>query len=435
MEIQRLSKGSFMKEIVTQAILDGLEQQIVGAFQASIATLNDFEGKIETTKKINLLVKLKLLQDMAQSLSDGNHEKYFSDVQNINSKMSERYDEILETMYDTPLDDHYGSFNNLWGNILCERSFLKSDHDYFQPAKLTAYSIWRTLCQFCEYEEPYNSKEYILETRDETSVFPEVTCHNTRLDALLTAFQYRNFPFTPLSWKNSYIPADFSVEPYDPFYDIPERLAFPVRWWREDTYLHTLFEESEALLSVKLSRITEIITSNWVRTEIAEALAYLSWNTLRLMPISVQVNALSNKQTFSSESLERVFSDPFTIDIVDGIDKFTMKKKLEQNTAQTPAKTNLWEELALKNNLMTHAPDQPGVYIIGVKSAKEFQRLLRKALTTYFMREHRKTQEEASDMIFAHYPKDNVLVERVRKLDGSKYSRNNFASSRAPKKL
>jgi len=51
------------------------------------------------------------------------------------------------------------------------------------------------------------------------------------------------------------------------------------------------------------------------------------------------------------------------------------------------------------------------------------------------MREHRKTQEEASDMIFAHYPKDNVLVERVRKLDGSKYSRNNFASSRAPKKL
>ena len=100
-----------MKEIVTQAILDGLEQQIVGAFQASIATLNDFEGKIETTKKINLLVKLKLLQDMAQSLSDGNHEKYFSDVQNINSKMSERYDEILETMYDTPLDDHYGSFH------------------------------------------------------------------------------------------------------------------------------------------------------------------------------------------------------------------------------------------------------------------------------------------------------------------------------------
>lgn len=419
-----------MKEIVTQAILDGLEQQIVGAFQASIATLNDFEGKIETTKKINLLVKLKLLQDMAQALSDDNHEKYFSDAQNINSKMSERYNEILEMMYDTPLNDHYGSFNELWTNILYGHSFLKSDHELFLPCKLTAYSIWRTLCQFYEYEEPYNSKEYILETRDETSVFPEVTCHNTRLDALLTAFQYRNFPFTPLSWKNSYKPADFRVEPYHPFYDSSEWPAFPVHWRREDTYLHTLFEESEALLSVKLSKITEIITSNWVRTEIAEALAYLSWNTLRLMPLSVQVNALSNKQSFSSESLERIFSDPFTIDIVDGIDKLTMKSVHTSGSIEPAVTLELWEELALKRRLMIPAPDLPGKYINKAKSTKNFQNGLQEEIIAYCMRERKLPREKAIQDMWSYFPKDADLVAKVRRPDGKEYSKNGFASSR-----
>lgn len=420
-----------MNDIVVQAIREGLEQQIKGVFQASHAVLSDFKGKIKITKKVNLLVKLRLLQDLTLALCDGNHEKYFSDVKDINSKISERYDEILEMMYDKPLVDYYGSFNGLWERIkLANNRVLKSDYEPFAQCKLTAYCTWRTLCQFYENEHPYNAYEYFFEYDDSDTGFIEPRCRNRRLTTLQYTLQNGNSSWVPLNWKNLTIPVDFLINLNDPPLDNSKGPIAPVRWIKENATLNTLYNEAEALSTIKLDNISEIISSNWIRIEIAEALANLSWIMLRFLSFPTQLNAFSYKPPFDSEAVEHVLSDPLVIETADDIDTLTMKKTPENNIIEPQVKLDLWEELALKRRLMIEAPDISGVYINKVKSTKNFQRGLQEELITYWMREGKLSREKAIDEMWAYFPKDADMIAKVRKPNGKEYSKNSFASSR-----
>jgi hypothetical protein len=151
------------------------------------------------------------------------------------------------------------------------------------------------------------------------------------------------------------------------------------------------------------------------------------------------INSLGDDKDFSSQPEERETQKICNLQIEQFKNFFNQLldeklapfKDLVSNKSTDPWENygyKVWEHVALENKLMFKAPEHPGVYIIGVRSIKDFFDSLYHLLKEY-SEEHIKSNDPQA--WFQFKPTDLELYEALRKDESlTKYAKITFQSAR-----
>ena len=356
--------------------------------------------------------------------------------------LSDTFEEEMEKLYQTLWDKcyasgdrfNYCSFSDFWNRLLEQKNIPKEEIQDYYHAKMQIFIIWKTLITLYPFGQEAIIDNYILKKDKEfiNGAFYQ-GCSNTLLTRLIALMGSEMYIPVCHDWKNSTIPA--TIRPICHVSGIHEdknELVISHGPYGEKT-LGDIYEDYSTMQPLDEFALQYMVFLHVVEHDLAQSIAQLS------NAYACVISTLGGDTDFLGQPWEQEtqgHSDlhleqfkKFFNQLLD--DKLAPFKDLVSNKSNNPWENyeyKVWEQVALENKLMIRASEQPGIYIIAVRSVKDFFDVLYHELKEY-TKIHVKSKDPQAWYQFK--PTDLELCEALRKDESlKKYAKITFQSTR-----
>lgn len=356
--------------------------------------------------------------------------------------LSDTFEEEMEKLYQTLWDKcyasgdrfNYCSFSDFWNRLLEQKNIPKEEIQDYYHAKMQIFIIWKTLITLYPFGQESIVDNYILKKDKEfiDGAFYQ-GCSNTLLTRLIALMGSEMYIPVCHDWKNSTIPA--TIRPICHVSGIHEdknELVISHGPYGEKT-LGDIYEDYSTMQPLDEFALQYMVFLHVVEHDLAQSIAQLS------NAYACVISTLGGDTDFLGQPWEQEtqgHSDlhleqfkKFFNQLLD--DKLAPFKDLVSNKSNDPWENyeyKVWEQVALENKLMIRASEQPGIYIIAVRSVKDFFDVLYHELKEY-TKIHVKSEDPQAWYQFK--PTDLELCEALRKDESlKKYAKITFQSTR-----
>lgn len=356
--------------------------------------------------------------------------------------LSDTFEEEMEKLYQTLWDQcyasgdrfNYCSFSDFWNRLLEQKNIPKEEIQDYYHAKMQIFIIWKTLITLYPFGQESIVDNYILKKDEEfiDGAFYQ-GCSNTLLTRLIALMGSEMYIPVCHDWKNSTIPA--TIRPICHVSGIHEdknELVISHGPYGEKT-LGDIYEDYSTMQPLDEFALQYMVFLHVVEHDLAQSIAQLS------NAYACVISTLGGETDFLGQPWEQEtqgHSDlhleqfkKFFNQLLD--DKLAPFKDLVSNKSNDPWENyeyKVWEQVALENKLMIRASEQPGIYIIAVRSVKDFF-----AVLYYELKEYTKIHVKSEDpqAWYQFKPTDLELYEALRKDESlKKYAKITFQSTR-----
>ncbi len=357
--------------------------------------------------------------------------------------LSDTFEEEMEKLYQTLWDKcyasgdrfNYCSFSDFWNRLLEQKNIPKEEIQDYYHAKMQIFIIWKTLITLYPFGQESIVDNYILKKdKDFIDVAFYQGCSNTLLTRLIALMGSEMYIPVCHDWKNSTIPA--TIRPICHVSGIHEdknELVISHGPYGEKT-LGDIYEDYSTMQPLDEFALQYMVFLHVVEHDLAQSIAQLS------NAYACVISTLGGDTDFLGQPWEQEtqgHSDlhleqfkKFFNQLLD--DKLAPFKDLVSNKSNNPWENyeyKVWEQVALENKLMIRASEQPGIYIIAVRSVKDFFDVLYHELKEY-TKIHVKSKDPQAWYQFK--PTDLELCEALRKDESlKKYAKITFQSTRS----
>ena len=356
--------------------------------------------------------------------------------------LSDTFEEEMEKLYQTLWDQcyasgdrfNYCSFSDFWNRLLEQKNIPKEEIQDYYHAKMQIFIIWKTLITLYPFGQESIVDNYILKKdKDFIDGAFYQGCSNTLLTRLIALMGSEMYIPVCHDWKNSTIPA--TIRPICHVSGIHEdknELVISHGPYGEKT-LGDIYEDYSTMQPLDEFALQYMVFLHVVEHDLAQSIAQLS------NAYACVISTLGGETDFLGqpweqetqghsdlhlEQFKKVFNQ-----LLD--DKLAPFKDLVSNKSNDPWENyeyKVWEQVALENKLMIRASEQPGIYIIAVRSVKDFFDVLYHELKEY-TKIHVKSEDPQAWYQFK--PTDLELCEALRKDESlKKYAKITFQSTR-----
>lgn len=356
--------------------------------------------------------------------------------------LSDTFEEEMEKLYQTLWDQcyasgdrfNYCSFSDFWNRLLEQKNIPKEEIQDYYHAKMQIFIIWKTLITLYPFGQESIVDNYILKKdKDFIDGAFYQGCSNTLLTRLIALMGSEMYIPVCHDWKNSTIPA--TIRPICHVSGIHEdknELVISHGPYGEKT-LGDIYEDYSTMQPLDEFALQYMVFLHVVEHDLAQSIAQLS------NAYACVISTLGGDTDFLGQPWEQEtqgHSDlhleqfkKFFNQLLD--DKLAPFKDLVSNKSNNPWENyeyKVWEQVALENKLMIRASEQPGIYIIAVRSVKDFFDVLYHELKEY-TKIHVKSEDPQAWYQFK--PTDLELCEALRKDESlKKYAKITFQSTR-----
>lgn len=356
--------------------------------------------------------------------------------------LSDTFEEEMEKLYQTLWDKcyasgdrfNYCSFSDFWNRLLEQKNIPKEEIQDYYHAKMQIFIIWKTLITLYPFGQESIVDNYILKKdKDFIDGAFYQGCSNTLLTRLIALMGSEMYIPVCHDWKNSTIPA--TIRPICHVSGIHEdknELVISHGPYGEKT-LGDIYEDYSTMQPLDEFALQYMVFLHVVEHDLAQSIAQLS------NAYACVISTLGGDTDFLGQPWEQEtqgHSDlhleqfkKFFNQLLD--DKLAPFKDLVSNKSNNPWENyeyKVWEQVALENKLMIRASEQPGIYIIAVRSVKDFFDVLYHELKEY-TKIHVKSKDPQAWYQFK--PTDLELCEALRKDESlKKYAKITFQSTR-----
>lgn len=356
--------------------------------------------------------------------------------------LSDTFEEEMEKLYQTLWDQcyasgdrfNYCSFSDFWNRLLEQKNIPKEEIQDYYHAKMQIFIIWKTLITLYPFGQESIVDNYILKKdKDFIDGAFYQGCSNTLLTRLIALMGSEMYIPVCHDWKNSTIPA--TIRPICHVSGIHEdknELVISHGPYGEKT-LGDIYEDYSTMQPLDEFALQYMVFLHVVEHDLAQSIAQLS------NAYACVISTLGGETDFLGQPWEQEtqgHSDlhleqfkKFFNQLLD--DKLAPFKDLVSNKSNDPWENyeyKVWEQVALENKLMIRASEQPGIYIIAVRSVKDFFDVLYHELKEY-TKIHVKSKDPQAWYQFK--PTDLELCEALRKDESlKKYAKITFQSTR-----
>lgn len=356
--------------------------------------------------------------------------------------LSDTFEEEMEKLYQTLWDQcyasgdrfNYCSFSDFWNRLLEQKNIPKEEIQDYYHAKMQIFIIWKTLITLYPFGQESIVDNYILKKdKDFIDGAFYQGCSNTLLTRLIALMGSEMYIPVCHDWKNSTIPA--TIRPICHVSGIHEdknELVISHGPYGEKT-LGDIYEDYSTMQPLDEFALQYMVFLHVVEHDLAQSIAQLS------NAYACVISTLGGDTDFLGQPWEQEtqgHSDlhleqfkKFFNQLLD--DKLAPFKDLVSNKSNNPWENyeyKVWEQVALENKLMIRASEQPGIYIIAVRSVKDFFDVLYHELKEY-TKIHVKSKDPQAWYQFK--PTDLELCEALRKDESlKKYAKITFQSTR-----
>ena len=357
--------------------------------------------------------------------------------------LSDTFEEEMEKLYQTLWDQcyasgdrfNYCSFSDFWNRLLEQKNIPKEEIQDYYHAKMQIFIIWKTLITLYPFGQESIVDNYILKKdKDFIDGAFYQGCSNTLLTRLIALMGSEMYIPVCHDWKNSTIPA--TIRPICHVSGIHEdknELVISHGPYGEKT-LGDIYEDYSTMQPLDEFALQYMVFLHVVEHDLAQSIAQLS------NAYACVISTLGGDTDFLGQPWEQEtqgHSDlhleqfkKFFNQLLD--DKLAPFKDLVSNKSNDPWENyeyKVWEQVALENKLMIRASEQPGIYIIAVRSVKDFFDVLYHELKEY-TKIHVKSKDPQAWYQFK--PTDLELCEALRKDESlKKYAKITFQSTRS----
>ena len=356
--------------------------------------------------------------------------------------LSDTFEEEMEKLYQTLWDQcyasgdrfNYCSFSDFWNRLLEQKNIPKEEIQDYYHAKMQIFIIWKTLITLYPFGQESIVDNYILKKdKDFIDGAFYQGCSNTLLTRLIALMGSEMYIPVCHDWKNSTIPA--TIRPICHVSGIHEdknELVISHGPYGEKT-LGDIYEDYSTMQPLDEFALQYMVFLHVVEHDLAQSIAQLS------NAYACVISTLGGETDFLGqpweqetqghsdlhlEQFKKIFNQ-----LLD--DKLAPFKDLVSNKSNDPWENyeyKVWEQVALENKLMIRASEQPGIYIIAVRSVKDFFDVLYHELKEY-TKIHVKSMDPQAWYQFK--PTDLELCEALRKDESlKKYAKITFQSTR-----
>lgn len=356
--------------------------------------------------------------------------------------LSDTFEEEMEKLYQTLWDKcyasgdrfNYCSFSDFWNRLLEQKNIPKEEIQDYYHAKMQIFIIWKTLITLYPFGQESIIDNYILKKDKEfiNGAFYQ-GCSNTLLTRLIALMGSEMYIPVCHDWKNSTIPA--TIRPIchaSGIHEDKNELVISHGPYGEKT-LGDIYEDYSTMQPLDEFALQYMVFLHVVEHDLAQSIAQLS------NAYACVISTLGGDTDFLGQPWEQEtqgHSDlhleqfkKFFNQLLD--DKLAPFKDLVSNKSNDPWENyeyKVWEQVALENKLMIRASEQPGIYIIAVRSVKDFFDVLYHELKEY-TKIHVKSKDPQAWYQFK--PTDLELCEALRKDESlKKYAKITFQSTR-----
>ncbi len=356
--------------------------------------------------------------------------------------LSDTFEEEMEKLYQTLWDQcyasgdrfNYCSFSDFWNRLLEQKNIPKEEIQDYYHAKMQIFIIWKTLITLYPFGQESIVDNYILKKdKDFIDGAFYQGCSNTLLTRLIALMGSEMYIPVCHDWKNSTIPA--TIRPICHVSGIHEdknELVISHGPYGEKT-LGDIYEDYSTMQPLDEFALQYMVFLHVVEHDLAQSIAQLS------NAYACVISTLGGETDFLGQPWEQEtqgHSDlhleqikKFFNQLLD--DKLAPFKDHVSNKSNDPWENyeyKVWEQVALENKLMIRASEQPGIYIIAVRSVKDFL-----AVLYYELKEYTKIHVKSEDpqAWYQFKPTDLELCEALRKDESlKKYAKITFQSTR-----
>ena len=356
--------------------------------------------------------------------------------------LSDTFEEEMEKLYQTLWDKcyasrdrfNYCSFSDFWNRLLEQKNIPKEEIQDYYHAKMQIFIIWKTLITLYPFGQESIVDNYILKKDKEfiNGAFYQ-GCSNTLLTRLIALMGSEMYIPVCHDWKNSTIPA--TIRPIchaSGIHEDKNELVISHGPYGEKT-LGDIYEDYSTMQPLDEFTLQYMVFLHVVEHDLAQSIAQLS------NAYACVISTLGGDTDFLGQPWEQETQGHSDLHL-EQFKKFfnqLLDDKLAFLISRLPKKSSdlwqnyeykVWEQIALENKLMIRASEQPGIYIIAVRSVKDFFDVLYHELKEY-TKIHVKSKDPQAWYQFK--PTDLELYEALRK-DKSlkKYAKITFQSTR-----
>lgn len=356
--------------------------------------------------------------------------------------LSDTFEEEMEKLYQTLWDQcyasgdrfNYCSFSDFWNRLLEQKNIPKEEIQDYYHAKMQIFIIWKTLITLYPFGQESIVDNYILKKdKDFIDGAFYQGCSNTLLTRLIALMGSEMYIPVCHDWKNSTIPA--TIRPICHVSGIHEdknELVISHGPYGEKT-LGDIYEDYSTMQPLDEFALQYMVFLHVVEHDLAQSIAQLS------NAYACVISTLGGETDFLGQPWEQETQGHSDLHleqfkkIINQLldDKLAPFKDLVSNKSNDPWENyeyKVWEQVALENKLMIRASEQPGIYIIAVRSVKDFFDVLYHELKEY-TKIHVKSKDPQAWYQFK--PTDLELCEALRKDESlKKYAKITFQSTR-----
>jgi hypothetical protein len=382
----------------------------------------------------------------AQFLTTLINQLYESDPLLLSDTNEEEMGKLYQTLWDkcyASMDRfNYSRFSDFWIRLIERKNIPNEEIQDYYHAKMQIFLIWKTLSTLYPFGQESIVDNYILK-KDKEFIDGAVYqgCSNTLLSRLIELMGSEVYIPVFHDWKDSTIPAIIKPSCHASGIDEDEEELVIRHGPYGNKTLGDIYEDYSTMQPLDELALQYMVLLHVVEHELAQSIAYLTDAYVCVIsilggdtdfygqPWEQETQDSSNDSQF--EGLKEYFSNSFS--------KFSklLDDKLGSPNYHVPKEPidpwqsydyKVWEQIALENKLMTKAPGHPGIYIIGVRSVKDFYDGLYYGLEQY-TKIHVKSEDPQA--WFQFKPTDPELHQALRR-DGNltKYSKITFQSTR-----
>lgn len=355
--------------------------------------------------------------------------------------LSDTFEEEMEKLYQTLWDQcyasgdrfNYCSFSDFWNRLLEQKNIPKEEIQDYYHAKMQIFIIWKTLITLYPFGQESIVDNYILKKDKEfiDGAFYQ-GCSNTLLTRLIALMGSEMYIPVCHDWKNSTIPA--TIRPICHVSGIHEdknELVISHGPYGEKT-LGDIYEDYSTMQPLDEFALQYMVFLHVVEHDLAQSIAQLS------NAYACVISTLGGDTDFLGQPWEQEIQGHSDLhleeykklfnQLLDKLAPFIDHVSNKSNDPWENYEYKVWEQVALENKLMIRASEQPGIYIIAVRSVKDFL-----AVLYYELKEYTKIHVKSEDpqAWYQFKPTDLELCEALRKDESlKKYAKITFQSTR-----
>lgn len=355
--------------------------------------------------------------------------------------LSDTFEEEMEKLYQTLWDQcyasgdrfNYCSFSDFWNRLLEQKNIPKEEIQDYYHAKMQIFIIWKTLITLYPFGQESIVDNYILKKdKDFIDGAFYQGCSNTLLTRLIALMGSEMYIPVCHDWKNSTIPA--TIRPICHVSGIHEdknELVISHGPYGEKT-LGDIYEDYSTMQPLDEFALQYMVFLHVVEHDLAQSIAQLS------NAYACVISTLGGDTDFLGQPWEQEIQGHSDLhleeykklfnQLLDKLAPFIDHVSNKSNDPWENYEYKVWEQVALENKLMIRASEQPGIYIIAVRSVKDFL-----AVLYYELKEYTKIHVKSEDpqAWYQFKPTDLELCEALRKDESlKKYAKITFQSTR-----